>query len=81
MPTSDYFLRINSPKGKEVYFFLNCTSKEHLESFTTKSSAAGSCVPPASCGLLYFQLRTQRWKNLSVNLQQVAFNNVYSPNH
>lgn len=70
MPISDYFLRIDSPGGKDVYiFFETYHQTASPESFTQKNSAVSSRVPEVLCGFCIFKLRTQRWKNLSVNLQ------------
>ena len=68
MPISDYFLRINSPRGKDVYIFFGNVPTSP-ESFTQKNSAVSSRVPAVLCGFCIFKLRTQRWKNLSVNPQ------------
>lgn len=78
MPIFDYFLRMNSPRGKDVYIFFEMYQQSASpESFTQKNSAVSSCVPAVSCGFCIFKLRTQRWKNLSVNLQKTAFNHVF----
>lgn len=63
-PISDYFLRINSPRGKDVYFFffLMYHQSASPESFTHKNSAASSRVPVVFSNL---ELRDEE----SVNLQ------------
>ena len=68
MSISDYFLRINSPRGTDVYiFFETYHQSASPESFTQKNSAASSRAPMVLCGFCIFKLRTQRWKNLQIS--------------
>ena len=56
MPISDYFLRINSPRGKDVYIFFGNVSPNHITRVIhTKKFCCEQPCPGGLMWILYFQ--------------------------